>query len=301
MKKLFVYLFVASLSTTLMASNNIEASSKYKKASKTIVELAVENGFNSLAAALTKTDLVEPLNGKGSFTVFAPTDEAFSNLLAAVGQKNLDDVPVSVLKQILLYHVVNAEVPSSKVKAGEATTLEGSTVKLTTKGGIKVNGVSVVSPYDVMASNGVIHTVDQVLVPESIAQFVNTVLEPAYFNKNFSTLISAAVKADVVSTLLNTPNLTIFAPDNAAFKASGINLDEVDSKTLASVLTYHVVGAKVLSNGIPESAATVNGQELTFSSKNSGSYINGKTKITAVDIESGSGVVHVIDQVLLPR
>ncbi len=301
MRKLFVYLLVASLPTTLMANDNIEANLKSDKASKTIVELAVESGFNSLAAALTKADLITPLNSAGSYTVFAPTDEAFANLLSAVGQKSVDDVPVSVLKQILLYHVINAEVPSSKVKAGEATTLEGTTVKLTTAGGIKVNGVSVVSPYDVMASNGVIHTIDQVLVPESIAQFVNTVLEPAYFNKNFSTLISAAVKADVVSTLLNTPNLTIFAPDNAAFKSSGIDPAKVDSKTLAAVLTYHVVGAKVLSNAIPSNAATVNGQKLYFTSKSNGVYINDKVQITAVDIESGSGVVHVINQVLMPK
>ncbi|MBU1014096.1 MAG: fasciclin domain-containing protein [Bacteroidetes bacterium] len=300
MKKLFVYLMVFSLSTTLMANKN-EVNSEMNKTSKTIVELAVENGFNSLAVALTKADLIEPLNSKGSFTVFAPTDAAFANLLAAVGQKSLDDVPVSVLKQILLYHVIQGEVTSSQIKDGNANTLEGTSIKLTTAGGIKVNGVSVVSPFDVKASNGVIHTVDQVLVPASIAQFVNTVLEPAFFNKSFSTLVGAVVKADVVSVLLNTPNLTIFAPDNAAFLASGIDPVNIDAKTLASVLTYHVVGAKVLSSGIPKEAATVNGQKLFFSSKSSGSYINEKTKITAVDIESGSGVVHVIDHVLLPK
>ncbi len=300
MKNLFVYLLLLSLPTSLIANPNTEAE-KSSMASKTIVELAVENGFNSLAAALTKADLITPFNSEGSFTVFAPTDEAFANLLKAVGQKSLDDIPVSVLKQVLLYHVVKGQVASSQVKDGNATTLEGTALALTTKGGIKVNGVSVVNPYDVMASNGVIHTVDQVLVPASVAQFVNSVLEPAYFNKNFSKLISAAVKADVVSVLLNTPDLTIFAPDNNAFKASGIDPMEIDSKTLASVLTYHVVGAKVLSSGIPSEAATVNGQKLYFSSKSSGSFINDKTKIVAVDIESGSGVVHVINQVLLPK
>ena len=300
MKNLFVYLLLLSLPTSLFANQNTEADKK-SMASKTIVELAVESGFNSLAAALTKADLITPLNSEGSYTVFAPTDEAFANLLKAIGQKSIDDVPVSVLKQVLLYHVVEGKVSSSQVKDGNATTLEGTTIALTTTGGIKVNGVSVISPYDVMASNGVIHTVDQVLVPASIAQFVNTVLEPAFFNKNFSTLISAAVKADVVSVLLNTPNLTIFAPDNNAFKASGIDPMKIDGKTLASVLTYHVVGAKVMSSGIPSEATTVNGQKLYFSSNSSGSLINDKTKIIAVDIESGSGVVHVINQVLLPK
>jgi len=80
--------------------------------------------------------------------------------------------------------------------------------------GIKVNNSNVVMPYDVTASNGIIHTVDQVLVPESIAQFVNTILEPAYFNSNFSKLVMAAVKSNLVTTLLETPDLTIFAPDN---------------------------------------------------------------------------------------
>jgi len=300
MKKLFVYLLVMSLPSSLLAEKK-EVTYGVNSSDKTIVELAVENGFNSLAAALTKAELIPALNSEGSFTVFAPTDEAFSSLLSAVGQKSIDDIPVSVLKQILLYHVIQAEVASAEVSDGDVNTLEGSALKLTTEGGIKVNGVSVVNPYDVKASNGIIHTVNEVLVPASIAQFVNTVLEPAFFNKNFSTLIEAAVKADVVSVLLNTPNLTIFAPDNSAFSASGIDPMNVDAQTLASVLTYHVVGAKVLSSGIPAEATTVNGQKLYFSAKSSGSYINSETKITAVDIESGSGVVHVIDKVLLPK
>jgi uncharacterized surface protein with fasciclin (FAS1) repeats len=113
-------------------------------------------------------------------------------------------------------------------------------------------------------------------------------------------LISAAVKAGVVETLLTTPDLTIFAPNNEAFIASGIDPSAIDAATLASVLTYHVVGAKVLSSGIPSQAVTVNGNELFFSLVASGNFINGATEIIAVDIESGSGVVHVINSVLLP-
>lgn len=163
-----------------------------------------------------------------------------------------------------------------------------------------VNDANVIMPYDVIASNGVIHTIDQVLVPAAILQFVNTVLEPAYFNKNFSTLIAAAVKADLVTALLTTPNLTIFAPTNDAFNAAGINPEGIDAATLGAVLTYHVVGAKVLSSNIPREASTLNGNNIYFSLTESGNFINGSTEIVGVDIESGSGVVHVINNVLLP-
>lgn len=265
-----------------------------------IVEIAQSNGFTSLAAALTKAGLVDDLQSATKYTVFAPTNEAFDDLLNAIGQSSIDDVPASVLEQILLYHVVAGEVPSSVITAGDVTTLEGSNVTLATSGGITVNGVSVIDPFDVEATNGYIHTIDQVLVPEAIAQFVNSVLEPAYFSESFTTLIEAAVKADVVGTLLNTPNLTIFAPTNDAFNTAGIDPAALDASTLASVLTYHVVGAKVLSTGIPREAATVNGNMIYFSLVSAGNFINGDTEIVAVDIESGSGVVHVLDNVLLP-
>ncbi|GLR15603.1 hypothetical protein GCM10007940_02180 [Portibacter lacus] len=265
-----------------------------------IVEIAQASGFNSLAAALVKTDLIGTLSGTTEYTVFAPTDEAFATLLAEIGQTSIDDVPNSVLEKILLYHVVPGSVLSKDISSGSVETAAGEPIALSTASGITVNGVAVISPFDVEATNGVIHTIGSVLVPNDIAQFVNTVLEPAYFNTNFTTLIEAAVKAGVVETLLTTPNLTIFAPNNEAFATSGIVPADLDAATLASVLTYHVVPAKVLSGEIPREAGTVNGGMIYFSLVDSGNFINGDYEITAVDIESGSGVVHVIDGVLLP-
>lgn len=265
-----------------------------------IVQIAQANGFTSLAAALTKAGLVDELQSDTKFTVFAPTNAAFDALLSTIGQTSIDDIPASVLEEILLYHVVSGEVPSSAIATGEVATLNGLNVTLATTGGITVNGANVINPFDVEATNGYVHTIDQVLIPSSIAPFVNSVLEPAYFSETFTTLIAAAVKADVVETLLNTPNLTIFAPTNDAFSSAGIDPATIDATTLASVLTYHVVGAKVLSNGIPRKATTVNGNEIYFSLVAEGNFVNGNTKIVAVDIESGSGVVHVIDNVLLP-
>ncbi|MBT8317282.1 MAG: fasciclin domain-containing protein [Lutibacter sp.] len=301
MKKFFTFLAIATLTAfTLESCNDDDNDVVVMTPTQNIVEIAVANGFNSLAAALTRAELVDALQGTGPFTVFAPTDEAFDNLLAAIGQTSIDDVPVSVLQSILTYHVISGDVASSMVSDGEVPALSGEDLTLSTTNGIQVNGVNVINPFDVVATNGIVHTIDQVLVPPTIAPFVNSVLEPAYFNENFSTLVEAVVKADLVSTLLNTPNLTIFAPTNDAFVASGINPMDLDAATLAPVLTYHVVGAKVFASGIPAQAPTVNGNNIFFSLTGSGNFINGNTEIIATDIESGTGVVHVINSVLLP-
>ncbi|MDW3211291.1 MAG: fasciclin domain-containing protein [Reichenbachiella sp.] len=267
---------------------------------KDIVATAVASGYSSLAAALTRADLISALQADGPFTVFAPTDAAFATLLTTIGQESIDDVPVDVLVEILKYHVVSGEVPSSAVTAGNVATLQGDEITLATEGGITVNGAKVVSPFDVETTNGIIHTIDAVLVPEDVLAFVGTVLEPAYFNKNFTTLITAAVKADLVTTILDAEALTIFAPTNEAFTASGIDLDAATSAAVADILKYHVVGSKVLSSGIPANAETLQGDDIYFSLVDAGNFINGSAEITTVDVESGTGVVHIIDEVLEP-
>lgn len=299
--KTFLLALMAMVTFTTMGCKKDDNNNDVTPTEKSnIIELAQDNGFNSLATALTITNLVDNLEGEGPFTVFAPTDEAFAALLSEIGQTDINDVPVEVLEQILLYHVVPQNLNSTQIADGKVVTLQGEELTVSTMGGIKINDVSVVMPYDVEASNGVIHTIDQVLVPATISQFVNTILEPAYFNSNFSKLVSAVVKANLVATLLEAEGITIFAPDNNAFMASGIDPEAVDAQTLAAVLTYHVVAAKVMSTEIPAEAVTVNGNKLHFSLVSSGNFINGNVQITAVDIEAGSGVIHLVDRVILP-
>jgi transforming growth factor-beta-induced protein len=304
MKKIIFNLFLMAFASAALVScnkdDNTTPTPTPTPATQNIVEIAQSNGFDRLAEAVVRAGLVDDLSGTTELTVFAPTNEAFDALLETIGQESIQDVPVSVLQQVLLYHVVAGSVMSTDISAGGVTTLQGSDITLSVSNGIMVNDASVQAPFDVEATNGVVHTIDEVLVPAGVAQFVNTVLEPAYFNNNFTTLIAAAAKAGLVETLLTTENLTIFAPANDAFTAAGIVVEDTDVPTLTAVLTYHVIGAKVMSNGIPREGTTLNGANLYFSLTESGAYINGNTMITAVDIESGSGVVHVIDQVLLP-
>lgn len=135
----------------------------------TIVDVAVDNGsFTTLVAAVQAADLVDTLSGDGPFTVFAPTDEAFAALPEGLLDALLLPENVEVLTQILTYHVVSGAVFAADVATGDVATVEGSTIALeVVDGGVTVNGANVVTA-DVEASNGVIHVIDQVIVPESV-------------------------------------------------------------------------------------------------------------------------------------
>jgi uncharacterized surface protein with fasciclin (FAS1) repeats len=138
-----------------------------KKSSKNIVETAVAAGnFNTLAKALTEAGLVEELQKEGPFTVFAPTDEAFSKLPEGTLENLLKDK--EALKKVLLYHVVSGKVMASDVaNLQSAATLEGNDVKITINdGNVMINNAKVIKA-DVVASNGVIHVIDTVLIPDN--------------------------------------------------------------------------------------------------------------------------------------
>ena len=131
---------------------------------KDIVDTAVSAGqFNTLAKALTEAGLVETLKGKGPFTVFAPTDEAFAKLPAGTLEALLKDK--AKLTAVLTYHVVAGKVMAADVvKLNEAKTVQGQNVKIGTAGGVMIDDANVVKT-DIMASNGVIHVIDKVILP----------------------------------------------------------------------------------------------------------------------------------------
>jgi len=276
-----------------------------------IVQIAQSQpNLSSLVTALTKyPDLVSTLSGTGTFTVFAPTNDAFAALLTVIGQTSINDVPEPVLKSLLQYHVITSgAVRSTELTDGNLATANSETIAVKVTGGLSLNGSATVVTADVLASNGVVHIVDKVLVPASIAKFVNTVVEPAYFNKNFTTLIAAvsAASPTILATLLDSSKKTLFAPTNDAFTAAGIT-SLPDQATLDAVLAYHAVGGEIRSGQLPSAAAPANNAVTTlggvFYLSNRGTdgiFINGVTKVTAADILADNGVVHVIDRTLIP-
>jgi transforming growth factor-beta-induced protein len=297
-------LVIALVSVTIVSCDDDDDDAAAPSAN--IVQLAQSsNNLSTLVTALGKfPDLVSTLSGTGEFTVFAPTNDAFAALLTTVGQTSLDDIPEDVLREILEYHVIAGEtVRSTDLTDGDVETVNGEAITVSVTGGVKLNGSTNVTSADLTATNGIVHVVDAVLVPPSMVQFVNTVVEPAFFNKNFTTLI-AAVKAaspSILSTLLNNSKKTLFAPTNAAFEAAGITALPAQS-VLDAVLGYHVIASEVASSAIANgssSATTLNGK-IYLSKGAAGVFINGTSKVTTADITASNGVVHVIDRTLLP-
>ena len=148
-----------SLIATLLASVLVMSAQ-----AKDIVDTAVDAGsFKTLATALGAAGLVETLKGKGPFTVFAPTDEAFAKIPKADLEALLKDK--AKLTAVLTYHVVPGKVMAADVKAGKVKTVQGSDITVTTKGGVMVNKAKVIKT-DIVADNGVIHVIDTVIMPK---------------------------------------------------------------------------------------------------------------------------------------
>ena len=134
-----------------------------------IVDTAVAAGsFKTLATALQAAGLVDTLKGPGTFTVFAPTDAAFAQLPDGTLTKLLKPENKALLVKVLTYHVIGSVVMAKDVKAGEVKTVEGSSLVISTKKGVMLNGTSKVTATDIKATNGVIHVIDKVLLPASV-------------------------------------------------------------------------------------------------------------------------------------
>ncbi len=269
----------------------------------TIAEYALSNSnFSILVQALSKAELVDALNGSGNFTVFAPTNAAFTALFAELGVSGIADLSKETLTPILLYHVLGSEAKSSMISTGYYGTLspaQGSflSLKVDVSSGVKLNKNTSVITADVDVKNGVIHAIDKVLLPP-------TVVDQALANDNFTILVQAVVKAGLADVLSGTGPFTIFAPTNAAFEAlfaalgvSGIA--DLTAAQLTPILTYHVVSGNVLSTQL--SAGTVQTLNGPFTvSLSPAPAINTDSKIVATDVQGSNGVIHVIDKVLLP-
>jgi len=273
---------------------------------ETIVDVASsDDTYSTLVAALQKADLASTLQGDGPFTVFAPTNEAFANLLQDLGVSSLDDLTADQLEPILLYHVVSGKVMSSDLSNGYVKSLSpgpGNTqadILVNTDNGVSLNSSSNVTAADVEASNGVIHQIDEVILPPNVVDLASG-------NSDFSTLVDAVVKADLVETLQGEGPFTIFAPTNQAFQdllneLGASSLDDLSKKDLLPILTYHVVSGNVLSADLSSgNVTTVGGKDIAIEVGNSVT-INGSSNVTAVDIQGTNGVIHVIDEVLLPE
>jgi transforming growth factor-beta-induced protein len=283
------------------------AKAEEKMEAKDIVDTAVAAGsFKTLAAALGAAGLVDALKGEGPFTVFAPTDEAFAALPAGTVEGLLKDP--KALAEILKYHVVAGKVMAADAaKLTEAETLQGAPIAISVKDGkVMINDAEVVSA-DVEASNGVIHVINKVILPPAEGAMMDEkqdIVDTAVAAGTFKTLAAALEAAGLVETLKGAGPFTVFAPTDEAFAklpAGTVESLLKDPKALGEILKYHVVAGKVMAADAAKltEASTVQGSPIKISVKDGKVYIN-DAQVTAADIETSNGVIHVIDTVILP-
>lgn len=262
-----------------------------------IVDIASSNGdFSDLVTALQKADLVSTLS-TGSYTVFAPTNAAF----AAAGI-DVNALTSDQLTPVLLNHVLGAEVRASSVTSGAATTVGGGDIFLSVNNGVFINGNIQVTQTDLIADNGVIHVIDNVILPPS-----QNIVEIASGNSDFSTLVSLVAGAGLVETLSDVnADYTVFAPTNAAFEKLFETVDpaSLTAEQISGILLYHVIPGNVFSTDLANGdVTTANGASVTVD-LSSGVVIKGAnsagSNVTAANLKATNGVVHVIDTVLLP-
>ncbi len=271
-----------------------------EEAASDIVETAAARGtFGQLATLLDATGLTAALKGEGPFTVFAPTDAAFA-AFEAENPGVLASLSTDQVADVLSYHVVSGSVAANDLVSGSlVVTLQGLPFAVDLTSGAKVGGVDVVTT-DIQASNGVIHVIDSVIVPPS-----ENLVETALSAGSFTILAGALVSTGLDQTLMGEGPYTVFAPTDDAFAAfeaanPGV-LGGLSTEALSEVLLYHVVpgwaGPADLADGAMVPTA-LEGRSVTVS-KSAGVKIDDAT-VTAANIVTTNGVIHVIDAVLLP-
>jgi transforming growth factor-beta-induced protein len=276
--------------------------------SKNIVQTASSNDqFSILTAALTKAGLVSALEGPGPFTVFAPTNDAFNALFTDLGVTGLNDLSAETLTPILLNHVISGNIKAADITTGYAATLNNTApgqnlVKVFIEKGsdVKVDGSKVIIA-DVIASNGVIHAIDKVILPASVVTH-------AINNPNFSILVQAVVKAGLVDALSASGPFTVFAPTNEAFNdlfgALGVSgISELSAEQLTPILLYHVVPGNVLAAQVTNGDVPTlkEGSTISIIANGMGVKLNNTSNVIATDVQGTNGVIHAIDAVILPQ
>ena len=266
--------------------------------------------YSLLVEAVQAAGLVDTLKGRGPFTVFAPTNTAFVNLLGELETtKDALFADKPLLTAVLTYHVLAARVPAADIPFGRAiTTVETGIFKIDNVGGPVItderNRTANITVTNLYASNGVIHGIDKVILPGD-----KDIVATAQSVPDFSVLVEAVIAANLVTTLQGAGPFTVFAPTNAAFTAAlselGVSKEDLfaDTELLTQILTYHVVPARVLKAEVPLNTNITTVEGTAFQVNSSLQIVdvaNRLPNIVTTDVLTSNGVIHVIDRVILP-
>ena len=270
--------------------------------------MSMPETFSTLVDLVTLAELGDTLATTQDITVMAPVNDAFAALPSEV-VANLQTEPWKLhLQDTLSYHVIPSVVPASAVTDGlEAEMLNGETATFTTPdGGVVVNGNANVVSADVAADNGLIHVIDNVLLPSWVS---NSIVDRAVATPTLSTLVNLVTQAGLVETLSTGGPFTVFAPTDEAFSQAIVALTgrevgevELDNELVSTLLTYHVVEGIYPASAIEDGLelTTVQGEPIVFAVSDDGPTVNSEG-IIATDVLANNGIVHLIDGVLVPN
>ncbi|TDP57886.1 fasciclin domain-containing protein [Flavobacterium dankookense] len=314
MKNLIKKMAIATIALTMFSCSDDDNNST--PVDNTVTGLALRTpDLSLLVKALTKAGLADDLQTAGPFTVFAPTNQAFIDAgYTAAAIDDLTDAEIPALRELLLNHVVSGAVQSSGLTddsyiktlgKGAASATNTLSMFVDTTGGVTLNGSSSVitttngTTFNIIASNGVIHLVDEVIT-------LPTIVDHALANDNFTDLVGLLSAQGLVPTLDGTVSspFTVFAPINSAFTPAVEGVyGSLTSDNKTNLLKYHVVGGvNVLSNAIPTGQIgtlfTGNSFSITGVSIDDASATN-KT-IIVKDVQCSNGIIHAVDGVLIP-
>ena len=274
------------------------------------VELAKnEDQLSTLADAIKQANLEDALSDDSTpITIFAPNNSAFANYLAANPDfGSLSAIPDEALADVLKYHVVPGTQLAADLTAGSLSTLlDGQSIQVSIDNGVVLNGTTRVIQADIRASNGVIHIVDAVL--RTAAEEPGTIAEIASGTDDLSILVDALTRVPALLDAASDADadLTVFAPTNDAFTTfleeddRFTDLASIPDDVLTSVLQYHILAGAKLAADLSETETTLNKETISISKTDDGVFVNEDTEVTSADIEASNGVVHLINQVLLP-
>jgi transforming growth factor-beta-induced protein len=267
--------------------------------------LATAAGLTTLLAAVVKAGLADAVVNTPSITIFAPTNAAFARV-------NWEALPVPALINVLTYHVVPAVAWSTGLSNGQnVPTLQGSPIRVAVgAGGVRLNDRANVAVADVIAKNGAIHVIDEVLLPPALKAELGlqqSIVDTAVATPSLSTLVKIVTLPDykpILDVLSGAGPFTVFAPSNDAFaRDPWLNVSRVDFIT--NVLKYHVVAGKALSSDLTngQRVTTVLGDTVTVHLRQTPTakevFIN-QAEVTTADVIATNGVVHIVNRVLLP-
>jgi len=287
--------------------------------------IASNPDFSILMSALERVSLVDTLQTSGPFTVMAPTNTSFEVLLTqlndAFGWSTLEEIPEDVLTDVLTYHVISEiNAVSASIDGETLTTVQGETF---TANGTTIDDASYtdagISIADIQGINGVIHSVDKVLLPNTVFQQVlsETLDLPSRLKDKGYNAFAEAIELAGLSDLITQEQLTLFTPTDAAFEVLFLQIDNFDGladfdtpeeiATLKSLLEYHFLDGISMSNQFTNGVIeTILLEELTVAADNGVSLTPTRgnapvAQVSIADVGASNGVIHEIDNVLIPE